>query len=158
MHQTKKKTALIANNPRASHQYSIASRIEAGITLKGWETKSLRYNRLHLKESYARLINNEIWLLGAHISPLPSCVQKDKQQDPLRTRKLLLNRIEISRLTGLLNQKGYTLIPLKAYWKNQYVKIELGLGKGKDAKDKRATEKNRDWQREKQRLLKNKPR
>lgn len=153
MPKAKNHTNLIAANPRALHDYTITSRFEAGIVLLGWETKSLRHNRLQLKESYANIINNEVWLLGAHISPLPS-MQCDKQQDPRRSRKLLLHGSEIAKLNGLLNQKGYTLIPLKAYWKNNYAKIELGLGKGKQAHDKRASKKQRDWQREKQRLLK----
>ena len=154
----KKDTHLIATNSRALHDYTMVSRIEAGIVLEGWETKSVRNNRLQIRESHARILNNEAWLIAAHISPLPSCVQNDKPQNPTRTRKLLLHNREISRLTGLLMQKGYTLIPLKAYWKSNRVKIELGLGKGKQAKDKRTSEKQRAWQREKERLLKHRVR
>lgn len=146
------KTDVIALNPKASHDYSIEERFEAGIVLNGWEVKSLRAKRLHLKESYALIKNNEIWLIGAHISPLPNCA--DQQTDSTRTRKLLLNRKELSHLAAKVERKGYTLVPLKMYWKKNLAKLQIGLGKGKHAYDKRAIERKRDWSRDKQRLLK----
>ena len=143
----------IADNPQARRNYFIEDRLEAGLALQGWEVKSLRQKRLQLKESYAFIKNGEIWLLGAHISPLPSS-GTNPEPAPARTRKLLLNKMEIKRLLGAVERKGYTLVPLKAYWKNNRAKIQLGVGKGKHAHDRRAAEKQRDWQREKRRLLK----
>lgn len=143
----------IADNPQARRNYFIEDRLEAGLALQGWEVKSLRQKRLQLKESYAFVKNGEVWLLGAHISPLPSS-GANPETAPARTRKLLLNKTEIKRLTGVVERKGYTLVPLRAYWKNNRAKIQLGVGKGKHTHDRRAAEKQRDWQREKRRLLK----
>ena len=143
----------IADNAKARYNYLIEDRFEAGLVLEGWEVKSLRQNRLQLKESYAYIKDGEVWLLGAHISPLPSS-NANPEPMPTRTRKLLLNKMEIRRLIGAIERKGYTLVPLKAYWKNNRAKILLGLGKGKHAHDRRASEKQHDWQREKRRLLK----
>ena len=142
---------LIARNARATHDYFIEERFEAGLALQGWEVKGLRDRNGHIKESYALIKNNEAWLIGAHITP-PSYAASH-EADPTRSRKLLLNRREIAKLTGLLERKGYTLVPLKLYWKRNIVKLELGIGKGKRAYDKRATERKRDWEREKKRLL-----
>ncbi len=148
-----KTPALIVKNQRASHDYAIEERLTAGLVLEGWEVKSLRQKRAHLKESYALVKSGEVWLIGAHISPLPDCSTQSEAQ-PTRTRKLLLNRREISRLTGLLERKGYTLVPLKMYWQKNRAKLELGLGRGKHTHDKRADERRREWEREKRRLAK----
>ena len=149
----KKNADVIADNPKARHNYYIEEQFEAGIVLEGWEVKSLRQKRLQLKESYAYVRDGEAWLLGAHISPLPSS-NAHPEPEPARTRKLLLSKAEIRRLVGAVERKGYTLVPLKAYWKNNRAKIQIGVGKGKHAHDRRADEKRRDWQREKRRLLK----
>jgi SsrA-binding protein len=143
----------IALNKQALHDYFIENRYEAGIALEGWEVKSLRAGRLQLKESYVLVKHAEAFLFGAHISPLPTA-STHVQTDPVRTRKLLLHREELNRLIGAVERRGYTLVPLAAYWKHGRAKIEIGLAKGKRAFDKRAVEKDRDWQREKERLMK----
>ncbi|WP_434112268.1 SsrA-binding protein SmpB [Methylocaldum sp. GT1TLB] len=143
----------IALNRQATHEYFIEERYEAGLVLQGWEVKSLRAGRAQLKESYVTLKNGEAWLLGAHISPLASA-STHVTPDPIRTRKLLLHRRELSKLIGHVERKGYTLIPLALYWKSGRAKLEIGLARGKKQHDKRAAEKERDWQREKQRVLK----
>lgn len=147
-----KAPTLIVKNPRASYDYAIEERFTAGLVLEGWEVKSLRHRRAHLKESYALIKNGEAWLLGAHISPLPSC-SSHVEAVPTRTRKLLLKRREIARLAGLLERKGYTLVALKMYWRKNRAKLELGLGKGKQIHDKRAAERRKEWEREKRRAL-----
>lgn len=144
----------IALNRQASHDYFIEERHEAGLVLQGWEVKSLRAGRAQLKESYVVLKGGEAWLLGAHISPLASA-STHVDPDPTRTRKLLLHMRELSRLIGHVERKGYTLVPLALYWKKGRAKLEIGLARGKKLHDKRAAEKDRDWQREKQRLMKN---
>ncbi len=151
----KKKTPgnVIAVNRQARHDYFIEETFEAGLVLEGWEVKSLRAGRVNLKESYVLIKNGEAWLFGAHISPLPSA-STHINPDPTRTRKLLLKKQELNKLIGHVERRGYTLVPLKLYWKKNLVKLEIGLAKGKKLHDKRATEKERDWQREKQRLLK----
>ncbi|MBM4202512.1 MAG: SsrA-binding protein SmpB, partial [Gammaproteobacteria bacterium] len=143
----------IAVNRQASHEYFIEERFEAGLALEGWEVKSLRAGRAQLKESYVTLKNGEAWLLGAHISPLASA-STHIDPDPIRTRKLLLHKHELDRLIGHVERKGYTLIPLALYWSKGRAKLEIGLAKGKKLHDKRASEKDRDWQREKQRVMK----
>lgn len=143
----------IALNRQATHDYFIEERYEAGVVLMGWEVKSLRAGKLQLKESYVILKNGEAWLLGSHISPLTSA-STHVTANPTRTRKLLLHRHELSKLIGLVERKGYTLIPLAMYWNKGRAKLEIGLAKGKQLHDKRATEKDRDWQREKQRIMK----
>ena len=145
----------IALNKKARHDYLIEATYEAGIALEGWEVKSLRDGRIQLKESYVLIKNGEAWLFGAHISPLPTA-STHINPDPLRSRKILLHRRELDTLIGAVERKGYTLIPLAMYWKRGLAKIEIGMGKGKKEHDKRSTEKNRDWQREKQRIMKNK--
>ena len=145
--------ANIALNKKARHDYHIEQTLEAGLALHGWEVKSLRAGRAQLKESYVLIKHGEAWLLGAHISPLPTA-STHVQPDALRTRKLLLHRDELNRLIGAVERKGYTLIPLAMYWKRGLAKLEVGLAKGKKQFDKRAVEKQRDWQRDKERLLK----
>jgi len=142
----------IALNKKASHDYFIEQRIEAGIVLEGWEAKSLRAGRLQLKESYVVIKEGQAMLLGAHISALPTA-STHIQPDPTRTRRLLLHRKEIDRLFGLVERAGYALIPTAMYWKKGRAKLEIGLAKGKKQYDKRAAEKDRDWQREKARIL-----
>jgi SsrA-binding protein len=143
----------IALNKHAMHDYFVEGRLEAGLALEGWEVKSLRAGRIQLKESYVLVKDGEAWLFGAHLSPLPTA-STHVRADPLRTRKLLLHREELDRLIGAVERRGYTLVPLAIYWKRGRVKLEIGLAKGKKSFDKRAVEKERDWQREKQRLLK----
>lgn len=142
----------IASNKKAYHEYFIEERYEAGLALQGWEVKSLRAARAHLKESYVLLRGGEAFLFGCHISPLVSA-STHVDADPTRTRKLLLHKEEIGRLVGSVERKGYTLIPLAMYWKHNRAKLELGLARGKKEHDKRATEKDRDWERDKQRLM-----
>ncbi|HEY3488293.1 MAG TPA: SsrA-binding protein SmpB [Gammaproteobacteria bacterium] len=151
--QEKKQPAAIALNRQARHEYFIEEALEAGLSLQGWEVKSLRDGHVQLKESYVLLKNAEAWLFGAHITPL-STASTHIHADPVRTRKLLMHRQELNRLIGAVERKGYTLIPLSLYWNKGKVKLEVGLAKGKKAHDKRAVEKDRDWQRQKQRMLK----
>ncbi len=144
----------IAVNRKARHDYFIEDNFEAGLALEGWEVKSLRAGRGNLTESYAIVSNGEVFLFGAHISPLPSASTHVKA-DPTRTRKMLLNRREIDRLIGAVERKGYTLVPLSLYWQRGRVKLDLGLAKGKKQHDKRADSKERDWQRQRERIMKN---
>ena len=143
----------IAINKKALHDYFIIEQIEAGLVLEGWEVKSLRAKSIQLKESYVLIKNMEAWLLGAHISPLPT-VSTHKVIDPTRTRKLLLHKNELAKLVGAVERKGFTIVPLSMYWKKGIAKIEIGIARGKQKQDKRASIKERDWQRDKQRLLK----
>lgn len=155
MSRKKKKTNenSIASNKKATHDYFIEQRFEAGMVLEGWEVKSIRDGRVQLKESYVIFNKGEAYLSGAHISPLLSA---STHINPIqvRSRKLLLNRRELNVLMGLIDRKGYTIVPLSMYWKHGRVKLEIGSAKGKQLHDKRATEKNKDWQREKQRIMK----
>jgi SsrA-binding protein len=144
---------IIAQNRQATHEYFIDEKFEAGLVLQGWEAKSLRAGRAQLKESYVVLKNGEAWLLGAHISPLTSA-STHIVPDPVRNRKLLLQRRELNRLIGLVERKGYTLAPLSLYWSKGKAKLQVGLARGKKMHDKRASERDRDWQREKQRVMK----
>ena len=144
---------IIAQNRQATHEYFIEEKFEAGLVLEGWEVKSLRAGRAQLKESYVVLKNGEAWLLGAHISPLTSA-STHIVPDPVRNRKLLLQRIELNRLIGHVERKGYTLAPLSLYWSKGKAKLQVGLARGKKMHDKRASERDRDWQREKQRVMK----
>src|SRR5512138_869659 len=143
----------IAENRKARYDYFIEDTYEAGLVLQGWEVKSLRAGRAQLKEAYVFLKDGEAFLFGAHISALPTA-STHVIPDPIRTRKLLLNRAELNRLIGAVERRGYTLVPLELYWKNGLAKLRLALAKGKQEHDKRATEKDRDWQREKSRLMK----
>ena len=142
----------IALNKRARHEYHIDERHEAGIALQGWEVKALRAGRLNFGDAYALIKGGELYLFGASITPLISA-STHVVADDRRTRKLLLHRREIDELIGAVERQGYTLIPLALYWKGPHVKIELGLARGKQQHDKRASEKERDWNREKQRVL-----
>lgn len=142
----------LAQNRKAHHEYTLEERFEAGVILQGWEVKSLRAGKVQIADSYVLLKRGEAWLIGANISPLLSASTHIKA-DPTRSRKLLMHRKELDRLIGLAERKGYTLIPLSLYWKHNRVKIEVGLAKGKKKHDKRETEKDRDWAREKQRLM-----
>ncbi len=145
--------ATIAVNRRARHDFHIEDRFEAGLALEGWEVKSLRAGRASLQESYVTMRNGEAWLLGANVSPLPTA-STHINPDPTRTRKLLMHRDELNRLIGATEQKGYTLVPLDLHWKRGKAKLAVGLAKGKKKFDKRAAEKDKDWQREKARVLK----
>lgn len=151
--KSKKSDNTIAVNKKAFHDFFIEDQMEAGLVLEGWEVKSLRAGRIQLKESYVTIKNGEAWLFGAHISPLPTA-STHINPDPLRTRKLLLHRKELGTLIGAVERKGYTLVPVSMYWKGGRAKLKIGLAKGKKQYDKRAVERERDWKREKQRLLK----
>ncbi len=142
----------IALNKRARHEYFIEENTEAGMVLQGWEVKSLRAGKAQITEGYVLVKDGEAWLIGAHIAPLKT-TSTHVVADPTRTRKLLLHRRELDRLIGAVERKGHTIVPLKLYWKQGKAKLEIGLAKGKQAHDKRATEKDRDWQREKARVL-----
>jgi SsrA-binding protein len=146
----------IVENRKAFHDYFIEERFEAGLSLTGWEVKAIRAGRAHLKEAYVVVKNGELVLIGAHISPLTTA-STHVHTDPTRTRKLLLHREEINRLVGKVERAGYTLAPLDLHYKNGRVKIEIGLAKGKKQHDKRDTIKEREWAREQQRLMRNRP-
>ena len=152
--KTKKPTGnIIAVNRRARHDYFIESSFEAGLALEGWEVKSLRAGNAQLTEAYVNLKKGEAWLVGAHFSPLNTTSTHIKAE-PTRARKLLLHRYELDRLIGAVERKGYTLIPLELHWHKGRAKLDIGLGKGKKQHDKRADGKDRDWQRQKERILK----
>lgn len=144
--------ASIAQNKKAYHDYFIEERFEAGLVLEGWEVKSLREGKIQLKEAYVLLKDGEAFLFGCHISPLLSA-STHIHPDAIRTRKLLLHAEEISRLIGDVERKGYTLMPLSLYWKKGRAKLKIGLARGKKDYDKRAVEKERDWEREKARIV-----
>ncbi len=139
-------------NRRARHDYSIEERYEAGLVLEGWEVKALRAGRIQIRDSYALIKNGAIWLIGSQIAPLPT-VSTHRTVDPERTRKLLLHQREIDTLRGAVERRGLTLIPLRLYWKHGRAKLELGLARGKKLHDKRRSERERDWARQKARLL-----
>jgi len=143
----------IALNRRARYDYFIEERFEAGVALLGWEVKSLRAGRLQLQEAYVLLKGNEAWLFGAHISPLPTA-STHVLPDPTRSRKLLMHRRQIDALIGAVERKGRTIVPLAMYWKNGRAKLEIGLARGKKEHDKRDNTRERDWQREKARVMK----
>ena len=142
----------IALNRRARFDYFIEDRFEAGIALEGWEVKSLRAGKVQIAESYVIIKDREAFLLGALITPLITA-STHIHPDPTRTRKLLLHREELARLIGAVERKGYTLIPTAMYWSRGRAKLEIGLAKGKQTHDKRAAEKERDWERQKGRML-----
>ena len=143
----------IAVNRRARHDYFIEERFEAGVVLHGWEVKALRAGRLQLTEAYVVLRADEAWLFGAHVSPLPTA-STHVQPDPTRSRKLLLHRRQIDSLVGAVERKGRTIVPLTMYWKDGRAKLEIGLARGKKEHDKRADTRERDWEREKARVMK----
>jgi len=151
-HIRKSSLVTIVENRKAPHEYFIEERYEAGIALEGWEVKAIRAGRAQLKEAYVIVQNEEIFLIGAHISPL-SAASTHVHPDPVRTRKLLLHAEEIRRLIGRVDRAGYTLVPLDMHYLRGRVKINIGLAKGKKQYDKRAAEKEKEWNREKQRLL-----
>lgn len=151
--EPKTPSSTIALNKKARHDFFIEERFEAGLVLEGWEVKALRAGRVQLRDSYVLVKDGEAWLFGALITPLPT-VSTHFQPDPQRTRKLLLHRRELDRLIGAVERKGYTVVPLAMYWKKGRAKVEVGLAKGKAAPDKRAVERDRDWQRQKERVLK----
>ena len=145
----------IVDNKKAFHDYFIEERYEAGVVLEGWEVKSIRAGRAQIKEAYVVLKGAEPFVIGMHISPLPTASLHVKP-DPTRTRKLLLNAEEIRKLIGKVEQRGYTLVPLDLHYSKGRVKLAIGLARGKKQYDKRATEKDRDWQREKGRVMREK--
>ena len=149
---SKRSSSTIALNKKARHDYFIEDRFEAGLSLQGWEVKSLRESHVQLTESYVLIKDNQAWLLGVHISPLPSA-STHIQADPTRTRRLLLHRRELDRLIGAVERKGFTLVPLALYWKHGRAKLEIALARGKQAHDKRAAKKDQDWNRDKQRIM-----
>jgi SsrA-binding protein len=159
MSKPKKKAAsgaggsTIALNKKARHDYFIEESHEAGLVLEGWEVKSLRAGRAQIAEAYVVVKGGEVWLVGANVTPLSSA-STHVHPDPGRSRKLLLNRREIDRLIGAVERAGYTMVPLALYWKKGRAKLEVGLAKGKKQHDKRATERDRDWQRQKARIMK----
>jgi SsrA-binding protein len=142
----------IAQNKKARFDYFIEETTEAGVQLEGWEVKSLRAGKAQLTEGYVLLRDNQVWLIGAHITPLLSA-STHVAPDPTRTRRLLLHRKEIDRLTGLVERRGYTLVPLELYWSKGRAKLAVGLARGKKQYDKRAVEKDRDWERQKARAV-----
>lgn len=150
--KAKKPSNTIALNKRARHDYHIEERFEAGIALEGWEVKALRASKGQITESYVIFKNSEAWLLGAQISPLQTA-SSHVHPDPTRTRKLLLKRRELNHLIEATQQKGLTCVCTAMFWKSHLVKVEIALARGKASHDKREDEKNRDWSREKQRLL-----
>ena len=143
----------IAQNKKAFHDYFIEQRFEAGLALEGWEVKAIRAGRAQLKEAYVIVRNAEIFLIGCHISPLPTA-STHINPDPMRTRKLLLHAEEINKLIGSVERAGYTLVPLDLHYTRGRIKLEIGLAKGKKQHDKREAEKQREWERDKQRLMK----
>lgn len=142
----------ITTNKKAFHDYFVEEKIEAGLALEGWEVKAIRAGRVNLKESYVVIKNGEIWLLGMHLMPLYTA-STHVSPEATRTRKLLLHRDQIDKLIGKVERAGYALIPLDLHYTRGRVKVEVGLAKGKKMHDKRETEKQRDWDREKQRLM-----
>ncbi|MFA9273486.1 MAG: SsrA-binding protein SmpB [Candidatus Aquirickettsiella gammari] len=143
----------IADNKKAFHDFFIEEQYEAGIVLQGWEVKAIRAGRVQLKEAYVIIKNGEIFLFGAHIGALPTA-STHIHPDSVRTRKLLLNADEIKKLIGKVERSGYTMVPLNMHYLNGRVKCQIGLAKGKKQHDKRDTEKERDWQREQQKIMK----
>lgn len=155
MSKAKKKPggSTIALNKKAKHEFFLENRFEAGIALEGWEVKSLREGKVNFMDSYVLMKDGEAFLFGCHISPL-STVSTHFVPDPTRTRKLLLHKSELGRIFSAISKKQLTCVPLALYWKNGVVKCEIALAQGKKLHDKRATEKDRDWNREKSRVLK----
>jgi SsrA-binding protein len=151
--KTPEKVPPIAVNRKARFDYFIEERYEAGISLMGWEVKSMRAGKAQIAEAYVYLKDGEAYLFGAHINALNSA-STHVDTDPTRTRKLLLNRRQLDHLIGAVERRGYTLVPLQLYWKAGRAKLEIGLAKGKKQHDKRAADKDRDWQRDKGRIMK----
>ena len=143
----------IIDNKKAFHDYFIEERFEAGLVLEGWEVKAIRAGRAQLKEAYVIVKNAALWLIGAHISALPDA-STHINPDPVRTRKLLMHAEEIGKLIGKVERAGYTLVPINMHYIKGRIKLEIGLAKGKKQHDKREAEKDKDWKREQQRLMK----
>ena len=150
--QNKNSGNTIALNKKAKFDYELHERFEAGVALLGWEVKSLRAGKVQLTDTYVIFKNGEAWLLGSQITPLATA-STHFVTDPTRTRKLLLNRRELTRLQEAVEQKGYTVVATALYWKTHLVKCEIAIAKGKQQHDKRETEKDRDWARQKQRIF-----
>ena len=143
----------IIENRKATHDYFIEERFEAGLVLQGWEVKAIRAGRAQLKEAYVVVMDGAIWLVGMHLSPLTS-TSTHILPDATRTRKLLLKAEEINKLIGKVEQRGYALVPINLHYKNGRIKLDFGLGRGKKLHDKRDSLQDRDWAREKERLMK----
>ena len=148
-----KQSGTIVVNKKARFEYFVEDEFEAGMVLEGWEIKSLRSGKVNLSDAHVIIKYGEAWLLGAQIQPLPTA-STHMHPDSIRTRKLLLNRHELSQLVGSVERQGYTLVPLSLYWKKNKIKIKIALAKGKKSHDKRDTIKNRDWQRDHSRIMK----
>jgi SsrA-binding protein len=142
----------IVENRKAFHDYFVEERFEAGLVLEGWEVKAIRAGRVQIKEAYVMIRGEEAFLIGMHVSALPTA-SRHVDPDPTRTRKLLLHGAELAKLIGKVEQRGYTLVPLNLHYAKGRIKADIGLAKGKKQHDKREAEKERDWQREKQRLM-----
>ena len=155
--KSKKKKAAGGNtivlNRKARHEFTIEEKFEAGIVLEGWEVKALRAGRVNIAESYVTVKNGEAFIFNCTINPLQTA-STHISPEPKRTRKLLLNRVEINKLIGLIERKGYTLVALAMYWKKGRAKLEIGVAKGKKLHDKRAAEKEKDWKRDQERVMK----
>jgi SsrA-binding protein len=143
----------IAQNKKARHDYAISETFEAGLALQGWEVKSLRDKRVNITDTYVMIQKNEAWLVGANITPLQTA-STHVNPEPMRARKLLLHRNELDKLIGMVERKGFTLVPLSLYWKRGRAKLLFGIGKGKKLHDKRADLKERDWKRDQARIFK----
>jgi len=148
-------SATIAVNKKAHFDFFIENNYEAGIVLEGWEVKSLRMGKGNITEAHIIIKNAEAWLLGAQIQPLATA-STHTHPDPTRTRKLLLNQRELNQLIGSVERQGYTIVPLSLYWKHNKIKLNIALAKGKKTYDKRNTTKDREWQRDRERIIKNK--
>ena len=153
MTTNKQQSATIVVNKKVRFDYFIEDEYEAGLVLQGWEIKSLRAGKINLSDAHVIVKYGEAWLLGAQIQPLPTASTHD-HADSIRTRKLLLNRRELNQLIGSVERQGYTLVPLSLYWKRNKVKLKLALAKGKKMHDKRATTKDREWDRDRSRIMK----
>ena len=143
----------IIDNKKAFHEYTIEDRYQAGICLEGWEVKAIRAGRSNIKESYVVIKNGEVFMIGMHITSLPEA-STHVHPDPIRTRKLLLRSAEINKLIGKVERAGYALVPINLHYHNGRIKVEIGLGKGKKLHDKRVASKEKDWQREKAKIMK----
>jgi SsrA-binding protein len=155
MKQTQKTNKTIAQNRKARHDYFLEDHMEAGLILQGWEVKSIRAGRVQLDQSYILLKRGEAYLFGASITPL-NTASTHITTDPQRNRKLLLHKKELDKIIGNIERRGYTLVPLSLYWKDNHIKMEIALAKGKKLHDKRADEKDKDWKRQQQNLFKKK--
>ncbi|HAV93302.1 MAG TPA: SsrA-binding protein [Proteobacteria bacterium] len=154
MNTNKPQIIELIKNKKAYHDYLLEDKFTAGLVLEGWEVKAIRQHKINLSDSHVIIRQQECFLIGAHVTPLPTTANYLKA-DPTRTRKLLLQRREISKLVGAVQQKGYTIVPCSLFLKDNLIKIQVALAKGKKHHDKRQAEKEKSWKREKQQLLKN---